>query len=343
MSPPHAPPSTARLARCARGLGPIATMELRHVGALARGQTPTTLRQRSHDLLFLPAARSTATTRECRTLEESFACPGFGRFKVSAAQLDRVAAACGRERPIRIATTVEGKRFDRRDFGRFVGRELAARGVKVTERGGPRLLVFAVDDAFYFGLRDGVWSDASGRKAAGDREAAAPPDVAAAMAFLLKPEAGERVADLCCGTGTLLAEFRAYAPDAALHGRDIDRAALTIARRRFKGAAHVDLKIGDGTATDVAPGGVTAFVINPPFGAQMGDSAANPALYTGLIAEMRRLGASDGWRAAILTGDLPALDAALLAHRGGVVEQRRVALQLRGLDAVIAVLAGGVF
>lgn len=334
----------ARLYRCAKGLAHVATLELRHAKTLARGKLPHLLHQRSHDLLFLPRPLNAATPRAVLSIEESFACLGYGRFKLSPTQLDRVAKALApRRKPVRVVASAEGTRFDRREFGRFIEKELGRRGLKITENGEPDLFVFAIDEAFYLARRDGLWSDPPHRHAAGmGRIAALPADIAAAMAFLLRPADGDVVVDPCCGTGGLLAEFKAYAPGAALHGRDMDREAVTLARRRLKGLSRVDVKAGDGTASDLGDGSTTAFLANPPFGVQMGDRGANPELYRSLLREMVRLGARTGWRAAIVSSDGSALDAALADQRGIVAEQRRIALDIRGRPAVISIWAGGV-
>ena len=67
-------------------------------------------------------------------------------------------------------------------------------------------------------------------------------------------EPGQRVLDLGCGTGSLLALLRVQSPQARLAGLDADAEALALARRKAAAlGAAIDLKQGSSTAPPFEP------------------------------------------------------------------------------------------
>ena len=80
----------------------------------------------------------------------------------------------------RLVVTADGAHFNRHDIGRWLSREMAARGAGLTSGDtGPALWMFCIDTAFYFALTDRTANDAPERNhaqegtsrqpAAGDR------------------------------------------------------------------------------------------------------------------------------------------------------------------------------
>jgi 23S rRNA G2445 N2-methylase RlmL len=115
---------------------------------------------------------------------------------------------------------------------------------------------------FVAGLR---LSDASMRQHQGraaERPGALRPTVAAAMVPLAGEPAGMLV-DPCCGSGTILSEALRAGWDAV--GRDLDPAAVEVARRNAPGARA---EVGDARCLDLQDGTAAGYVSNLPFGSQ---------------------------------------------------------------------------
>ena len=313
--------------RTAPGLARLLMDELRADRLIGRQDRVTALRQRNHDLLFVPRLRQAPRPDQFRLAEELHRPLVFGRYKLSASQLDRLAAGLKR---CRLIVTADGSHFDRRDFGRFIARELAARRVRMVEEGGPELWVFAVDAAYYVCRRVRTADQAAGRAARiAERPGSLPPVIAAAMAFGGHVRDDDMILDPVCGSGTLLAEAHIRAPGARLLGFDLDPGAIAAARRNLRDT-DATLAVGDGRATGMAAGSVSLFLANLPFGKQFGARSENRALYAALIAEMRRLG-RPGWRAVLLSSDTEALEAAV----AGLSVGRELAVTIRGERATM--------
>ncbi|GEM_PF-2682256 len=307
------------LLRCAPGLAKLLIAEMRYRKYLPRQRSPLILRQRGHDLLFLT---SIAKAPDCRTFllaEEHFRCLAYGRFKISARQLDAVAQAMADlSAGFRLLVTVDGDHFQRRDVIRFVRRELEKRGKKVIEGdagdGDKALWCFCIGQDFYFARRESISALAAHRQERrAEREAALPPTIAAAMVFLGKPNKKDRILDPCCGSGTLLAEAKAQAPEATVWGYDLDENAIKIARQNLHIWPEMTLAHSDGTQTPLPPETIDLFLANFPFGNVYGASDTNPALYEAFLQEMTRIGRQK-WRAVILTSDRDALASAMARH-----------------------------
>jgi 23S rRNA G2445 N2-methylase RlmL len=163
-----------------------------------------------------------------------------------------------------------------------------------------------------------------------------PPSIAAAMAFLTRPEADDRLLDPVCGSGTLLAEAAAYAPEASLYGVDTDPRALKVARRNLSQLHDCTLAEGDARALELPSGSVTLALANLPFGKQYGDAVENRSLYADLLAELHRLAAPAGFRAALLASDAELLRDS--ARAAGFAVQRDLPIKVRGEAATILLL-----
>jgi len=98
-------------------------------------------------------------------------------------------------------------------------------------------------------------------------ESAINPVLAHAMAMLLKPEPGETVCDLTCGSGTLLAEAYYVEPRARYVCMDIEQSYAKIALTNLDWIPNVDVLTGDATKTPIIR--CDAFIMNPPYGIRM--------------------------------------------------------------------------
>lgn len=324
--------------RCAPGLARVLQAELRFDKLLRHGDRADALWQRNHDLLFLPRLQRAPKPDDLRIAEEVHRCLIYGRYKISDSQIDRLAQQLRNEGiRRRIVVTAEGRHFNRHDLGRWLGKELARRGVRLDEAAEKPLFVFCIEQAYYVCRPARLAAEASGRaERKEEREGSLPPTIAAAMAFLARPDPGDVILDPVCGSGTLLAETAAYAPHATFNGVDTDPKAIKIARRNLGRAEEAHIVRGDGRACDLADGTISLVLANLPFGKQFGDPVENRALYRDLLSEMRRLAKPDGFRAVLLAGDAEMLADA--AKATGFREERRVPVRVRGEPATIFVL-----
>jgi tRNA G10 N-methylase Trm11 len=326
--------------RCARGLFRVAIDELKYRKIVPPGGTePLVLRQRNHDLLFLQRASRIPTCSSIRTAEEILRCLIYGRYKISKAQLDVLAQAlAASDEEYRIAVSVEGTHFVRRDVRRFLERELASRGARIAAESSHTLFVFCIDAVYYVGT---LWSqegDAAYRQfRIAERPGALPPTIAAAMAFLGKVEADETVLDPVCGTGTLLAEAYAYCPSITPICVDLDPDAIAMARQNLGFSPRARFLNQDATALKLPAQSVHLFLANLPFGKRYGQHETNAALYARLLNEMSRLGMPGRWRAVLLTADTEAAQAALAAHPSLTV-RKSFRLQVKGEAATMYVV-----
>jgi len=295
----------AWLLRCAPGLGRLLVKEMQFRRIVPRGEKVLTLRQRNHDLLFLPKIAKTEGMSLLRIAEEIHRCPVYGRYKISNHQLDLLAELLRRTGGRRLVVTADGAHFNRHDLGRWLSRELAARGAGlISGETGPPLWMFCIDTAFYFALTDRTADDAPERKLRKkERPGSLPPAIAAALAFAATPGDSDVICDPVCGSGTLLAEAHAYAPAAKLIGVDSDAAAVDITRSNLRHVKNVDIKKGDARRLDIEPGRVTLFLANLPFGKQFGTTDSDPALYRKILAGALRIGAPGRWQGIYLTSD----------------------------------------
>lgn len=335
--PPRALTADGRvyMLRCARGLAPLLIQELRFRAVVDSRARPRILRQRGHDLVLAEGCRIAPPTVDLRLAEESGRCVTQGRFKISKRQLDAVAGVLAGGRPRTLQVNVSGRQFERRTLGRWIEKEMAARGVTLVASGPDVAWLFCVDERFYFCLRERSAETAAGReRRVAERAGSLPPTIAGALVFVGRPQAGEALLDPMCGSGTILAEADGLRPGLTLIGMDSDRSAVAVARRNLEGTAGLRLSEGDARATGLPDGSVDLVVANLPFGKQFGDRSENAGLYAEAIREWRRVGRPGRWRAVVLTGDLVALAAALEACPG-LAARRIAAVEVRGEAAEI--------
>lgn len=327
--------------RCAPGLARVAVSELRFRRALPRRAAPAILRQRNHDLLFIQRAGDRPPGPLLRVPEEVHYCLIYGRYKISQSQLQRLAATLRAQgRAFRLVVTADGAHFPRQDTRRWLAQQLQRLDVPLTEDPAwdEVLWAFCIEEAYYLCLLRCTADDApSRRERRAERPGSLPPTIAAALAFLGEPRPGDAVLDPLCGTGTLLAEAHAYAPDTALAGIDLDGAALAAARDNLAHIPAVELLHGDGTRTGLPDRSVMLFLANLPFGKQFGARNTNPRLYRALLGEMLRLATPSDARAVLLTGDTGAFEDALAAFPQLAVS-RQIPIRIRGEGATIFVV-----
>jgi 23S rRNA G2445 N2-methylase RlmL len=260
----------------------------------------------------------------------------YGRYKISNAQLERLARPLkAADKSFRLIVTADGSHFSRQEMKRYLTRELQRLKVPISEQASAELYTFCVDEAYYICLPYSSASDAPLRaNRESERQGALPPTIAAAVAFLGKPKADDVIIDPVCGTGTLLAEARAYASTARLIGVDIDPNALASAKRNLCHITNLELITADSTRTDLPASIATLFLANLPFGKQFGSKMNNPELYKALLAEMNRVGIPRKWRAVLLTSDIDAMEAAL-GHFSKLSLDKRISVVVRGEKATI--------
>lgn len=317
--------------RCAPGLARLAIAEMKFRRIAAADSKALLLKQRNHDLIFMPRAQATSRWDSLRLPEEIHDCLIYGRYKLSNAQIEKLAnTLIAQKRPFRLIVTADGPHFSRQDIKRWLSRELQKRHVSVLDNAEAILYIFCIEEAYYICSLRSRFDDLPDRKnRVAERAGSLPPTIAAAMAFMGKPKPADIILDPVCGTGTLLAEAFAVAPDASVIGVDIAEEALKAARRNLSHIQKCELIHGSGTATGLPDAWVTLFLANLPFGKQFGSRETNPELYRALLAEMQRLGVPQLWRAVLLSSDVEAVESAL-AHFVSLIVTKRVQVNIRG-------------
>jgi tRNA (guanine6-N2)-methyltransferase len=148
---------------------------------------------------------------------------------------------------------------------------------------------------------------------------AANATVAAAMARLTGPRPDDRVANLLCGSGTLLVERLLAGPARLAVGVDRDRAVLEDCRENLAaaGIGGRALLLACDVADDawLAYGPYDVLLADPPWGTLVGDHAANQDLYATLLERAHRA-AAPGARLAVLTHEIRLMERCLDRARG---------------------------
>lgn len=296
------------------GLAAVLKKEMVYVGALERKQDLLIKRQRNHDLLFANHLKGDAGLGRLRIAEGVFRCPVFGRYKISQRQLQTLADTLKPLGPKRLIVQVAGKHFDRRDIGRWLEKELNDRGAQVSDDVEDEFWMFCIDESYYFGIPLTKARSAEGRdERTEERTGSLPPPVAAAMAFAGMPKADDVIVDPVCGSGTLLAEARAYSDGARRIGVDIDPEAVRVARANLGDSAEI--MNADSTRLKLESK-ITLTLANLPFGKQYGKTTSNPELYQALLKRTLELADSGRWRGVFLTSDIESWRQALGAFNG---------------------------
>ena len=147
---------------------------------------------------------------------------------------------------------------------------------------------------------------------------AANATIAAAMSQLTSPRPGDRVANLMCGSGTLLIERLRAAPTRFAVAVDADPGALDCCAENLDAAGlrgRVTLlraDIGDQDWADCGPFDV--LLADPPWGTLMGEHQTNAALHA-LLLERAHAVAAPGARLAVLTHEVRIMERCLAEAR----------------------------
>lgn len=309
------------------GLALVLKREMVFRGALERKQDLYIKRQRNHDLVFAGKLKNADGLPLLRVADVVYRCPIFGRYKISKRQLETLANDLRPLGPRRLVVQVAGRVFDRRDLSRWLEKELEARDYQFSDDVESEVWMFCIDEAYYFGVPLNKARVVAGRdERESERHGSLPPTIAAAMAFSGQPRNDDVIYDPVCGSGTLLAEAGAYAPEAIRIGSDIDPEAIQIARINLKAniatpenatTPAVELSCRDSRKA-LARNDISLVLANLPFGRQFGEKKDNPELYHELLqalmgsaAQANARKGAHPWRAVLLTSDLESLRAAL--------------------------------
>ena len=306
------------LIQCAPGLAQIMRHELVHYGLVERKQNLFIKRQRNHDLILLNKVKNADGFFQLRIAEAVYRAPVFGRFKISQRQLEVMAGELRELGPRRLVVQVAGRHFDRRDLERWLTKELTARGSALDANVESEVWMMTIDELFYFAIPLAKARDASLRnQRAQEREGSLPPTIAAALAFAGHPRPDDIIFDPVCGSGTLLAEARAYLNEdfrGHLVGQDIDRDAISIASENLKPVCAAEsLKLEKLDSRKHAPTGCSLLIANLPFGKKFGEREANADLYKQVIFMSLQTADSSRYRAVLLSSDVEALRSAITA------------------------------
>jgi tRNA (guanine6-N2)-methyltransferase len=167
--------------------------------------------------------------------------------------------------------------------------------------------------------------------------------IAAAMVELSRPRPADRVLNLMCGSGTLLAERLARGRAALAAGCDIDPAALAASRANLKAAGlagSVALARMDATALGLADGGFDVLFADLPYGHHMGSHRDNAALYPAVLAEAARV-ARPGGALLVVTHELRLFERCLEAAAPRWRAERAVQVFQKGHHPVVHLLRRG--
>jgi tRNA (guanine6-N2)-methyltransferase len=164
------------------------------------------------------------------------------------------------------------------------------------------------------------------------------PTVAAALVWLTRLRDADVFLDPMCGSGTILLERAVAGRYQQLVGGDSDPAAVAAALANF-GPRHQPRRIErwDARALPLADDSVTAIACNLPWGRQVGEKAAMPALYAAVLPEWARVLASGG-RMVLLTSEWDVLKTELRARPELELEQTVANVEILGRRADIFVL-----
>jgi predicted RNA methylase len=145
-------------------------------------------------------------------------------------------------------------------------------------------------------------------------QAAVNATVAAAMARLVEPRPADRVANLMCGSGTLLIERLLAGPAGVAVGVDVAGEAIEAARENLA-AAGLDgrARLLEGDIRDEAWGAAGPFdclLADPPWGDKSGRHSENERLHRTLLERAHAHAAPDA-RLAVLTHEIKIMERCL--------------------------------
>jgi len=212
-----------------------------------------------------------------------------------------------------VAREVGKHKFMRRDVGRAVADAIRdawpGRWAAVDEGADVEVWATLAENELICAVR---LSDAEMRQRGKLRHlpASLRPALAAAMVMLTRPGADDIFVDPMAGAGTLLVERAAAGPFAEIHGGDINGEALAAMQANLRGVrGEIAVSRWDARKLPFDDGEVDKVAVNLPFGKQIGDEAALPALYHDVLIELARVMRSGG-RLVVLVGDVRALEQA---------------------------------
>jgi tRNA (guanine6-N2)-methyltransferase len=148
--------------------------------------------------------------------------------------------------------------------------------------------------------------------------------VANTMMSLTGPAPDDRMANLACGSGTLLIERLALGPIQGVIGCDIDPAALACAQENLAASGtgkSVQLVRCDAGQAPLPDAWASTICVDLPFGMLVGSHESNETLYPRLVDEAGRLAAS-GARLAVITQEVRLFErvAAEQAHHWAMLQ-----------------------
>lgn len=144
--------------------------------------------------------------------------------------------------------------------------------------------------------------------------AAVNATVAAAMVRLSKPTISDRVANLMCGSGTILVERLLAGPARVAVGIDIASEAISVAKANVLAAGlagRVALLTGDIGQDDwLGSGPYDCIYADPPWGDKSGKHSENEDLHL-MLLERAYAGAAEGARLLVLTHEIRIMERCL--------------------------------
>ncbi|MCA9895728.1 MAG: methyltransferase domain-containing protein [Anaerolineae bacterium] len=162
--------------------------------------------------------------------------------------------------------------------------------------------------------------------------------VAAAMQYLVKARADDRLLNIACGSGTILIERLLTQPAEVALGVDIDRDALDSALSNIvEAGVHIDGLIQADACDLPFPGAsFTSVMADLPFGQLVGNHKDNLALYPAVLDEVARITES-GANFVIVTHEVKLMEQCLSTNQWWRRKQE-IKINLTGIHPRIYVL-----
>lgn len=259
------------------------------------------LKGRSHDWsqLRLPTAIYTVKRWD---IPRPKALLGHQNFRELLEQIQQVVQAYPRREMQTLSLSAAGK--DSSVFRRLTEELAQETGLKVTENGDLFLRVRRIRDGWETLVRTTPRPLGTRPWRVVNWPGALSGPLCAAMVTLSQPRKSDRVLNLMCGSGSLLAERGTTAGYRELIGLDADPEALAAAEANLA-AARVEssLLVGDATDTALETGAFDAIFCDLPWGQLVGSGRENEVLYPKFLAESGRL-ANQGARLVVITHDI---------------------------------------
>jgi tRNA (guanine6-N2)-methyltransferase len=171
-----------------------------------------------------------------------------------------------------------------------------------------------------------------------EREAALRPTIAAAMVMAAQIADDDVFLDPMCGSGTILLERALAGRHGLLLGGDIDPGAVKATLANF-GPRHKPVRIEklDARRLPFEDASVDKYVTNLPWGRQIGQPEALPALYGDVLAEAVRV-VRPGGCIVLLSSEWALLKRVISAQRGLKLERTVSNIEVLGRRADMFVL-----